>query len=70
MPMYNIVVIAPGTRFGKWVTTGASRKGRGGRRMWEVRCDCGYVTFNQSGNLRNGVTTMCRVCYCGGKHIL
>ena len=56
----GVVVDISGQRFGKW--TAIRPDLIDGRRMWLVRCDCGFERHHKAGFLRSGATTACRSC--------
>lgn len=52
-------LIPKGTRFGHYVTTGATPVPIAGNNHWEVRCVCGTVKLCKGANLRSGRSNSC-----------
>ena len=56
-----------GQRFGKLIATKPTDKKAGSNIVWELKCDCGNITYADTGNLGNGGT---RSCGCLHKEIV
>lgn len=56
-----------GQRFGKLVAIKPTNKRDGSNVIWELECDCGNITYANTGNLGNGST---RSCGCLHKDIV
>lgn len=56
-----------GQRFGKLVAIKPTDKRAGKKIVWELKCDCGNITYVDTGNLGNGGT---RSCGCLHKEVV
>lgn len=58
-----------GQSFGKWFVIGLSKqKDKGGRVLWDCRCECGYRQKVRTGPLMYGKSKSCLGCVEHGKH--
>ena len=56
-----------GNRFGKLVAIKPTDRRNGTNKIWELKCDCGNITYADTGNLRSGST---RSCGCLHKEVV